>query len=89
MAAKAHYYCIIDGILYFINSIKRKCRLGVVPKQLQKRIMEESHVGPLVGHYSGNWLHNILSNHWYWDGMYTDAIEFCISFPQCVIVSGG
>ena len=22
-------------------------------------------------------------------GMYTDAIEFCISCPQCVIVSGG
>jgi len=65
LVAKSSSYCLMDNILYFINSKKRKCRLAVVPKQLQKKIMEENHGGPLGGHYSGNWLYNILSNHWY------------------------
>ena len=51
--------------------------------------MEENRGGPLGGHYSGNRLYNTLSNNWYWDGMYTDAVKFCKSFPQYAIVSGG
>ena len=51
--------------------------------------MEEYHEGPLGGHYSGNCLYNTLSNNWYWDGMYTNAIEFCKSCPLCAIVTGG
>jgi len=65
LVAKASSYCLMDDILYFINNKKRKCRLAVVPKQLWKKIIEENHGGPLGGHYSGNWLYNILSNHWY------------------------
>ena len=39
--------------------------------------------------WSGNWLYNVLSSQWYWDGMYTDCLKFCRSCPQCAIVSGG
>ena len=60
IAAQAPNYCIIDGILYFIHTKKRKCKLMVVPKQLRQRIMQEYHVGPLGGHYSGNRLYNVL-----------------------------
>ena len=51
--------------------------------------MKEYHGGLLGGHYSGNRLYNVLSDNWYWDGMYTDALEFCRSCPQCAIVTGG
>ena len=55
-----------------------------------KEIMEENHAGPLDGHYSGNQLYNTLSNNWYWDEIYTDAVdlEFCKPCPQYAIVSG-
>ena len=89
IAAKAPSYCVLDGILYFINGKKRKCRLAVVPQQLRKQVMEQYHGGPLGGHYSGNRLYNILSAQWYWDGMYADCLKFCRSCPQCAIVSGG
>ena len=64
IAAKASTYCIINYVLYF-NNKKRRCRLIVVPRQLQKRMIEEYHGGPLGGHYSGNCLYNTLSNNWY------------------------
>ena len=65
IAAKAPNYCIVDDILYFIHNKRRKCKLVAVPRQLQKRIMEEYHGGPLGGHYSGNRLYNVLSDNWY------------------------
>ena len=89
IAAQAPNYCIVDDILYFIHTKKRKCKLVVVPWQLQKRIMLEYHGGLLGGHYSGNRLYNVLITNWYWDGMYNDALEFCRSCPQCAIVTGG
>ena len=88
-AAKAHSYCVLDGILYLINGKKRKCRLAIIPQQLCTQVLEQYHGGPLGGHYSGNWLYNVLSSQWYWDGMYTDCLKFCRSCPQCAIVSGG
>jgi len=89
IAAKAHSYCVVDGILYLINGKKRKCRLAIVPQQLRLQVMKQYHGGPFGGHYSGNRLYNVLSSQWYWDGMYTDAVKFCRSCPQCAIVSGG
>ena len=89
IAAKAHSYCVLDGILYLINGKKRKCRLAIIPQQLRTQVLEQYHGGPLGGHYSGNRLYNVLSSQWYWDGMYTDCLKFCRSCPQCAIVSGG
>ena len=89
IAVQAPNYCIIDDVLYFIHTKKRKCKLVVVPRQLWKRIMQEYHGGPLGGHYSGNRLYNVLITNWYWDGIYNDALKFCKSCPQCAIVTGG
>ena len=40
---------VMKAAFYFINTKKRKCKLPVVPRQMQKRIMEEHHGGPLGG----------------------------------------
>lgn len=42
---KAAFYCIVDDIFYFINKKKRKCKLPVMPRQIQKRIIEKHHGG--------------------------------------------
>ena len=51
--------------------------------------LEESHSGPLGGHFSGNRLYNALVRHWWWEGMYVDAQKFSKSCPECAIVTGG
>ena len=51
--------------------------------------MEESHSGPMGGHFSGNRLFNALSRHWWWEGMYSDVTHYAKNCPECAIVSGG
>jgi len=41
IAAKAHSYCIVDGILYLISGKKRKCRLPIVPQQLRLQVLKQ------------------------------------------------
>ena len=91
ISAKAPSYSVLDGTLYFINGKKRKCQLAGIPQKLrnQLQVMEQYHGGPLGGHYSGNGLYYVLSSLWYWDGVYTGALNVCRSCPQCAIVSGG
>ena len=64
-------------------------RRAVVPKHLQGQIMEEAHRGPMAAHFSGNRLFNVLSQHWWWEGMFADAVRYACNCPECLVVSGG
>ena len=88
IAAQAPSFCLIDGVLYYID-----CRCGnskrvVVPQALRNLIITENHCGPCAGHFAGNKMYNMLVKHWYWKGMYEDIMNYCRECPQCVFVSG-
>lgn len=50
--------------------------------------MQDYHSGNMAGHFSGVRLYKTLARRWWWDGMYTDTVNYCQSCPQCAIVSG-
>ena len=37
---------------------------------------------------AGNRLYNVLVRHWWWQGMYTDTLQYCKNCPQCAVVNG-
>ena len=88
IAAQSSVLALVDDILYYLDTRHRNQKRVVVPKQLQKQIMEESHSGPMAGHFSGQRLYNTLSQHWWWEGMYTDVLQHCRNCPQCTVVTG-
>lgn len=50
--------------------------------------MQDYHSGNMAGHFSGVRLYKTLARRWWWDGMYTDTVNYCQSCPQCAFVSG-
>ena len=50
--------------------------------------MQEYHDGRLAGHFSGPRLYKTLVQSWWWPNMYTDAMNYANSCPQCAIVEG-
>ncbi len=83
LVLQAPLYTVIEGILYYIDA-RRNCRRVVVPKHLRTQIMNENH-----RHFSADRLHRTLVRKWWWEGMYSDVLNFCRNCPQCAIVSGG
>ena len=55
----------------------------VVPQHLRWFIMEEHHVRSFFQETD----YKTLTKHWWWQGMYTDAIAHRKSYPQCAIVN--
>ena len=81
-------YCLIDKVLYYVDSHRGNIRRIVVPRSLRDRILSENHSGPCAGHFAGHKLYNVLVRYWYWKGMYNDTMNFCRSCPECVTVLG-
>ena len=82
-------FAIVDQTLYYIDPKKRSERKIVVPNHLQEQLLAEAHRSVMGGHFSGKRLYNTLAVHWWWDGMYVDAIHFARNCPECAIVAGG
>ena len=94
VALQAPLFAVIQDTLYFLDkpdttrteaAVPRRV---AVPKHLQRQIMEECHGGSMGGHFSGRRLFSTLSRRWWWERMYTDALEFCRNCPQCAVVTG-
>ena len=62
-------YAILDRTLYRLDPKQDHQKRAVVPSQLKKRIMEETHRGPMSAHFSGQRLFNTLGRRWWWEGM--------------------
>ena len=82
-------FAIVEQTLYYIDPKKRNERKIVVPNHLQEQLLAEAHRSVMGGHFSGKRLYNTLAVHWWWDGMYVDAIHFARNCPECAIVAGG
>ena len=89
IAAKAPLFAVIDDVLYFVDQKRRHRKRAVVPRHLQQSLLQQSHGGPMSGHFSGPRLYSSLARTWWWDGMYADTTEYCRTCPQCAIVTGG
>ena len=88
IAAQEPLFAVVDGILYYIDPKHGNRRRAAVPRHLRRQVLEESHAGPLGGHFSGNRLYNALVLHWWWEGMYVDSVELCKNCPECAIATG-
>ena len=60
IAILATSLAVVDGILYFVDSKRDHRRRCAVPSQLRHQVMEESHSGPMAGHFSGEKLYKSL-----------------------------
>ena len=59
--------------------------MAVVPKQLQKQILEENHSGVMAGHFAVCRMYGSLCRSWWWEGMYTDVYQYCHNCRQGAI----
>ncbi len=66
---------------------KKKIRI-VVPAHLRQRILDESHRSTTGGHFSGPRTYETLARLWWWEGMYSDTMNFTKNCPECAIVGG-
>ena len=89
LALQEHLFVVIDRVLYHLDPKQKHRRQAVVPENMRVQIMEESHRGPMAGHFPGHQLFTTLSRHWWWEGMYNDARKYVDGCPECTVVSGG
>ena len=88
IALQESLFCIVDGILYSLDPKHKDHKRAVVPKHLQTQILQETHSSPYGGHFSGQRIYNSLVTHWWWEGMFNDAIRFAKACPECAISTG-
>ena len=81
IVAQAPSFCVLDGVLYFIDGRQGNRKRVVVPKSLRNLVMAENHSGPCAGHFAGNKFYNMLVRHWSWKGMYEDIMNHCHNCP--------
>ena len=65
LALQGSQFVLVDNILYYIDPNGKK--RAVVPKQLQKGILEENHSGGMAGHFAVSHLYAALSRSWWWE----------------------
>ena len=88
LALQESLFIVCDGILYFLDPKHKNRKRAVVPKQLRNQILHETHSSSFGGHFSGHRLYNCLAVHWWWGGMFKDAVKFAKACPECAIVTG-
>ena len=89
LVARESLFTLVDGILYYLDHRRDNRKRVAVPRHLREKVLQESHRGVYSGHFAGNKLYNNLVKHWWWDGMYADAVAYCKKCPECAIVTGG
>ena len=65
-------YYIVDGILYFEDSVVPGRRRLVVPNQLRKQVLLENHESVFAGHFAPKKLMQRVSQYYYWPHMKAD-----------------
>ena len=89
--ALSPHLVMINKLLHFVDTDstggvrQRVC----VPRKFQQQILQGSHGGFFSGHFLGKRLYSTLCRRWWWDRMYSDALEYCKSCPKCATVTGG
>ena len=83
----SRYYVIEDELLYRVTD-PAKCENFsglqlVVPKFLQKPLIEEIHSGYFGGHLGVDKTYDKVRSRYYWSGMYRDVVEFLKTCVAC------
>ena len=82
-------FTVTEGILYFIDPKHKNKKRAIVLQHLRQQILRDTHSGPYGGHFSGQRLYNALMGHWWWEGMFNNALRFARACPECDIFTGG
>ena len=82
MALQRYLFTIVEGVLYYVDPKRDNRKRAVVPKHLQKRILEEVHAGPYGAHFSGQRMLSTLVSSWWWERMFSDAFRFAKACPE-------
>ena len=88
ITSQSQYFVILDGVLYFVDHMCSNRSRIVVPLSLSHSLIQEHHSGCLSGHFTAGKLNRTMSNHWWWERMYTDVFEYVKSCPHFSIVTG-
>ena len=81
-------YFLIDGVLYHESSDVPGRKRLVVPKHLQKPLLDEYHDAPFAGHFGVKKLAGRLAQYYYWVGMRSDTHKKCEGCVTCASVQG-
>ena len=88
LALQETLFTVTNNILYFLDPKRENRKRVVVPRQLRRKILENTHSGPFGGHFSGQRLYNSLVSHWWWSGMFQDAVRFAKNCPEWAVAKG-
>ena len=88
LALQESLFTITGGTLYFLDPKRKHLKRVVVPRHLQKQILQETHSSAFGGHFSGQRLYNSLMRCWWWKGMFNDAVDFAKACPECAVAVG-
>ena len=88
IATQSSQFAIVEDVLYYIDPKHANRKRAAVPSHLQREILDNTHSGRLGRHFSGNRLYNSLVTHWWWEGMYADAVQYAKSCPECALATG-
>ena len=76
-------------MLFYLDPRQSHRQRVVVPSHLRQQILAEHHVGLMGGHFAAQKIYRALARHWWWDGMYSDTVNYTKNCPQCAVVTGG
>ena len=85
-AVKGFY--LLDGILYFEDSVVPGRRHLVVPSQLRRKLLLENHSAVFAGHCALKKLMQRVNQYYYWPGMKAEAHQVCQSCVTCLSTQG-
>ena len=88
LAAQEPLFSLLGDVLYYIDHKRENRKRVAVPQHLREQLLRENHKGLYGGHFAGQRVYNTLVRHWWWEGMYADAMIFCKQCPECAIVTG-
>lgn len=83
-----HGYFLVDGVLYYEPTDTLGRRRLVVPRHLQKAVLDEEHDPMYAGHFSAKKLIQKMSLMYHWPGMRGDVYKKCATCVECASVQG-
>ena len=88
MAMQQSLFAIVDDVLYYVDPKRGNRRRAAVSLAMRPRLTEQTHSGPYGGHFSGQRMFNAMVTSWWWEGMFSDLVNYAKACPECAITNG-
>ena len=86
-AVVSRYYILEDGLLYRVSDPSKYPSFPglqlVIPKPLQKLIIEEIHSGYFGGHLGIDKTYDKIRSRYFWSGLYRDVVQYLKTCVAC------